>query len=101
MLCPRRSGAFARSACRSVVGIYWSSRSYGFYFSRRSGSKTAHLPDASAVYEAHSRGAGAAYGGVVPAHTINSLHTRAASFTHERNHLVKLLLRLHRHCLCR
>jgi hypothetical protein len=40
------------------------------------------LLNASAVYESQPGGAGATYGGVTPTHTINSLHTRAARFTH-------------------
>jgi hypothetical protein len=62
------------------------------------------LLDASAVYEAQRRGTSAAHGGVAAAHTIHSLHSRAARFTHQREYLVRLggrLLRLQWHSLTR
>jgi hypothetical protein len=62
------------------------------------------LLNASAVYEAQPRGTSAAHGGVAAAHTIHSLHSRAARFTHQREYLVRLrgrLLRLQWHSLTR
>src|SRR4029077_16065060 len=49
-----------------------------------------HLPNVPAVDEAEASRTGVAYARITPAHTIYSLHARAACFTNQRCQLVGL-----------